>query len=300
MSTGDITAGAGLRYLKRLNLYQHENTYEILFDTLSRNIDHRDTNKEFEMKYLTIRDIRGNTESFTLDKNGFEVHNFGSSLDGKPVGTVRPQDVMDHYLADVAQFLFDHVDRADRVCIFDYYLLSGNVHCSSDDTASGIMSWVRPDQEVHVDHSPSAAISRVLTHMTEDANNLLKGRFRLVSVWKPLHHPGEDLPMAVCSGSSVATNDLTECHYPRNQGRFSGAVLNAHFNEAHEWYYLNHQTPNEALIMKVFDSSQTVESKFCLRTTFLDPGYQKGRPERMGIEVRALVFSGPADEEPIT
>ncbi|KAH9224645.1 hypothetical protein DL95DRAFT_452396 [Leptodontidium sp. 2 PMI_412] len=88
--------------------------------------------------------------------------------------------------------------------------------------------------------------------MKDEAESLLQGRVRVINVWKPLKNPVEDYPLAVCDSSSMALDDLIESDLIRK--RFTGATLYAHYNSNQKWYYLSRQRPDEALIMKVFDS----------------------------------------------
>lgn len=57
---------------------------------------------------------------------------------------------------------------------------------------------------------------------------------------------------AVYDSSSLALDDLIESDHIRK--RFTGATLYAHCNSNQKWYYLSRQRPDEALIMKIFDS----------------------------------------------
>lgn len=113
--------------------------------------------------------------------------------------------------------------------------------------------------------------------MRDKADYLLQGRVRIIkyssylfsqcilimlmflSVWKPLKHVVEDYPLAVCDSSSMFEDDLIECDHIRK--RFTGATFYAHFNPEQKWYYLSQQRPDEALLLKIFDSEDSVKGK---------------------------------------
>ena len=85
-----------------------------------------------------------------------------------------------------------------------------------------------------------------MTRTPQEAN-------QLASAWRPLVHPVEDWPLAVCDGTSIPSEDLIECDQVRR--KFTGATLYGLNSQAHKWYYLHHQRSDEVLMLKMFDSS---------------------------------------------
>ena len=57
---------------------------------------------------------------------------------------------------------------------------------------------------------------------------------------------------------------------------------------AHKWYYASSMKPDEALLIKQFDSSQKVAARRCPHTAFTTE-FDNG-PTRQSMEVRCLVF----------
>jgi hypothetical protein len=53
--------------------------------------------------------------------------------------------------------------------------------------------------------------------------------------------------------------DLVECDHIRR--RFTGATFYAHHSPGQKWYYLSQQSPDEVLLMKMFDSEEKVDAK---------------------------------------
>ena len=50
-----------------------------------------------------------------------------------------------------------------------------------------------PVQLVHVDQTPRAAEARVRRHLPEDeVEELLKGRYKIINVWRPIENPASD------------------------------------------------------------------------------------------------------------
>ncbi|KAH9212213.1 methyltransferase CmcJ [Leptodontidium sp. 2 PMI_412] len=289
MSSGDVTAS--LNYLQKLDIYQHEKPFEIMMDIPSDAKNQRQHNTKFEAREQTIRDIRELKYQFTLDKHGFMVREFRSTLDrlGRIDGTM----VEGVYKPEVESLIREQVSDVDQVFFFEWRLRSGDIHIKEGDRIdlNDLSNWVEPAGVVHVDQSPAAVLNRVQLHMQEKAEYLLQGRVRIINVWKPLENPVEDFPLAVCDSSSMEPGDLTECDIVRKQ--FTGASLYAHFNPQQKWYYLSQQTPNEVLMLKIFDSQEDIEGKRCAHSAFKHPKYQAGLPPRKSIEIRALVFTHP-------
>ena len=55
----------------------------------------------------------------------------------------------------------------------------------------------RVQERVHIDQTYDASVARVLRHLGEDAERLLKGRVRIINVWRPIHHLAAHKPLAV-------------------------------------------------------------------------------------------------------
>jgi hypothetical protein len=82
---------------------------------------------------------------------------------------------------------------------------------------------------------------------------------RLLSVWRPVYHPVEDWPLAICDGSSVDAYALVETDIVR-VGHLSSNLFAMH-RACHRWYYLPQQKPEEVLIFKQFDTNFDVQAK---------------------------------------
>ena len=82
---------------------------------------------------------------------------------------------------------------------------------------------------------------------------------RAYSVWRPLRGPVYDHPLAMCDYRSIAPEDRvpTDIVFPD----YLGETYNFYPNAKHRFYYLDGQMPDEACLIKCFDSS-----------TFRDPG----------------------------
>ena len=61
------------------------------------------------------------------------------------------------------------------------------------------------------------------------------------------------------------------------------------FNPNHRWFYVPGMQPEEALLLKCYDSAHD-GTRFGPHTAFVDPTTPPGAPLRESIELRTLVF----------
>ena len=117
----------------------------------------------------------------------------------------------------------------------------------------------------------------------------MKGRVRIINVWRPIHHPVAHKPLAVSDWRYLDQNDLVPVRfiYPHREG----STYSVRYNPEHKWYYLSDQTPDEVTLIKCFDSEVR---EGCARLTphsaFVDPTTPSDKPHRQSIELRALLF----------
>ena len=150
-----------------------------------------------------------------------------------------------------------------------------------------------PVQRVHIDQSYDASLSRVPHHLPAEAPELLKGRVQIINVWRPIKTVLRD-PLAVAQAGSVPDSDLVPVGliYPDRRGETYGV----RYGEGHKWFYKSRLEPEEALLIKCFDSKVDGRARRVPHSAFADPETGDDVPARESIEVRALVFH-PEDRD---
>lgn len=126
-----------------------------------------------------------------------------------------------------------------------------------------------PVPQVHVDQTTAAAIARVHRHLpTEDAPALVKRRFQIINLWRPISHAALDFPLALCDYTSVDVKtefEPSDLIYPDRKGE-TNAVR---FSEGHRWKYLRGMRPEEYVLIKwsvsIHDSSFFMTDMHCLQ-----------------------------------
>jgi len=220
---------------------------------------------------IRIEDGRGREHEFTLDQNGFQlvkspsrVRDFYSDDEAKRT-----------YYPEVEQLLRDKIG-ASRVFIFD--------HTVRNAARQGARE---PSRRVHNDHTVNSAPRRVRDHLGADAAALLKHRFGIVNVWRPIRGPVLDSPLALCDARSFTDDDLiaSDLIYPHVRGETSSVE----YKPGHRWYYFSEMQPDEAVLIRVHDSADDGRARLSFHTSFDNP-LAPGAPPRESIEARCLVF----------
>ncbi|KAF7368924.1 hypothetical protein MVEN_00218600 [Mycena venus] len=252
------------------------------YQTVNANLQtgHRDRNFTLETHQVEIENRRGD-ESTTLDKAGFQLCKYPAKH------TTFPNDaeIEKEYYPESAEII-KKITGASRVVLFDHTVRRrrpGVIDSATDKR--------QPLNQAHVDQAPKSAVERVHRHLpAEDVPELLKHRFQIINLWRPISHPAYDWPLALCDFRSVdpATDILPVAHiYPDREGETYGVK----YNPNHKWTYFHGVTPEEFILLKCYDSVEDGSvALFTPHTAFNDPATPKDAPLRESIELRALVF----------
>jgi len=236
------------------------------------------TNATHESHRLAIHDARPIAAEVALDRHGFKIVRHHSAVrdfwdDDEIRLTYYPE----------AEALLRQATGAERVLIFDH---TTRRHIRGmEDWRGGVR---QPARRVHVDHTARSGPQRVRDLLPADAERLLRGRVQIINLWRPIRGPVQDAPLAVCDALSVAPGDLvpSDLVYPHR----TGETYSVTYSPAHRWYYLSAMTPDEALLIKCFDSRTDGRARFAPHSAFDDPTAPADASPRESIEVRTLVF----------
>jgi hypothetical protein len=257
-----------------------------------------------------VHSLRGREDEFTLDNNGFAVIHFPA----QEKLFANDEAVRGGYYDEVQALMHAIVPgKLKKVHIFDHTVRRRQKG-----------SPRQPVQQLHVDQTAAAAIARVRRHLPAEADDLLQGRFAIINVWRPIEYAASDFPLAVVDWQTTDEKDFVavDLLYPKRadagdddddrgkealpdpstQGSVDGyEPRGEHFqvapNEKHKFYYQKDMTPEEALLIKCYDSLGEGEpggrKGLAVRTphsAFHDPNSPEDAPPRQSIEVRCLVF----------
>jgi len=239
----------------------------------------RDRNFTLESHEVEIHNLRGNESAATLDTAGYQLF----KAPAKHTSFANDAEVEKEYYPESIE-LIKRLTGASRVVLFDHTIRRRRPN-EIDDAPDRR----QPVPQTHVDQTPASAVARVHRHLpAEEVPDLLKHRFQLINLWRPISHPADDWPLALCDFRSVnPTTDVLPVAlvYPDREGETFGVT----YNPKQKWTYFSGVTPEELILIKCYDSDRSV-ALFTPHTAFSDPATPEGAPLRESIEIRALVF----------
>lgn len=220
-----------------------------------------------------MNDIRWHESEFKLDVDAFQTF---TNVPSAEKDFADDEHIKKTYYPEVEKLLLDNVAGAQKVVLFDHTIRRAVPNASR-----------APVTRTHVDQTTHSTELRIRLHSPDDADELLKGRYRIINVWRPLNGPVQSFPLGFASANTVDDNDLigVEHRYPTRTGE-TAAVR---FNPDQKFYYWSGMTNEERLLLKCFDSQDGVGQRVP-HTAFVDPRTPEGAPGRESIEVRALVY----------
>ncbi|GAN77718.1 CmcJ/NvfI family oxidoreductase [Acidisphaera rubrifaciens] len=232
-----------------------------------------------DQRRVRIHDVRPVASRMTLDTAGFALVRRPTALrDFDDEAAIRAV-----YYPE-SEAILRAATGAARVLIFDHTLrrrIDG-----APDRGDGPR---QPVARVHVDQTVASGPKRVRDLLPPDeAETLLRGRVRLVNLWRPILGPAIDMPLAVADARSVAPGDLIPSDLIFRDR--VGETYAVRHNPAHRWYYAPHMGTYEALLLKCYDSATDGTARFVPHAAFADPTAPADAPPRQSIELRALLF----------
>lgn len=145
-----------------------------------------------------------------------------------------------------------------------------------------------PALSVHSDFTTEGAQKTLETTVpdAEERERLSRGRVVFINVWRPLKTIKRD-PLAVCDWASVTPEtDMVPLRFTFPHGWSELAKWRG--SDAHQWYYLSSQTPEEPLLFIQWDS-HAKKGQNVAHSAFVDAEYADG-PARESIEIKMVAF----------
>jgi hypothetical protein len=171
---------------------------------------------------------------------------------------------------------------ASRVHVFDHTLRTADDAVRAERKVREVVS------RVHNDYTEWSAPQRVRDLLPDEAEALLRRRFAIIQVWRPIRNPVESFPLAICDARSVSPDNfiISERRYPNRVGQTYAITYNPH----NKWFWFPRMRREEAIVFKVFDSLKDGRARFTAHTAFDDPTSPPNAQPRESIEIRTLAF----------
>jgi hypothetical protein len=226
---------------------------------------------------ITIRNGRPYAGNFALDENGFRFVRH----DTKVVDFFNEDEVRGVYYSEM-EALVKAQSGATRVEVFDHTLRT------ADDDLREKRRIREVVRRVHNDYTEWSGPQRVRDLLPKESDALLRRRFAIVQVWRPIRLPVETFPLAICDARTLSHDDLiaSERRYPDRIGQ----TYAIKYNPQHRWYWFPRMRRDEALVFKVYDSLNDGRARWTAHTAFDDPTAPPNARPRESIEIRTLAF----------
>ncbi len=218
-------------------------------------------------------------DSFSVDREGFEIKDLVS-----PFKDFGDDDAVEKaFYADAAGFVREHTG-AHRVEVFDHTIrkrLLADLKQQTEVQRPTVLL-------VHSDYTPKSGLQRVRDLLGEEAGALLSRRVAFFNVWKPLYQTVEELPLAMCDATTSSDDDMLvmELKYAER----TGEIYVMRHSPAHRWYYFPRMTPDQAVLLKTYDSETDGRARFMGHSAFEDPTTPPDAARRESIELRTMAF----------
>jgi len=226
---------------------------------------------------VTMRNGRLDADRFALERNGFRfVRHYTKVVDFFDEDEVRRV-----YYPEMAA-LVKAESGAARVEVFDHTLRTADDELRETQKIRDVV------RRVHNDYTEWSGPQRVRTFLPEEADALLRRRFAVIQVWRPIRRPVESWPLAIADAQTISPENLvvTERRYPDRIGQTYAIT----YNPGHRWYWFPHVRPDEALVFKTFESMKEGCARWTAHTAFEDPTTPPDARPRESIEIRMLAF----------
>ena len=226
---------------------------------------------------VVMHNGRPHADEFKLDVNGFRfVHH-----DTKVKDFFDEAEIKRVYYPEM-EALIKAQSGAKRVVVFDHTLRT------ADDALREKAKIREVVRRAHNDYTEWSGPQRLKDVVPDEADELLKRRFAIIQVWRPIRHPVETHPLAIADARSVDPKDfvISERRYPDRVGQ----TYVIGYNPDHKWFWFPRQARDEALVFKVYDSAKDGRARWTAHTAFDDPTTPPNARPRESIEIRTLAF----------
>src|SRR5215470_3658507 len=161
-----------------------------------------------EEHWVTIRDARPLIGQLSLDKEGFVLLHHQSA-----VKNFYDEDEIKSVYYPECERVMKEATGAARVVAFDHIVR--NAAMSAKGNAIKI-----PAKRVHDDYTAWSAPQRVRQLMGEEAEELLKHRYAIINLWRPIRGPVLESPLTLCDAQSLSEQNLiaSDLKYPDRTG----------------------------------------------------------------------------------
>ncbi|GIZ38726.1 hypothetical protein CKM354_000213100 [Cercospora kikuchii] len=250
---------------------------------------------------VRITDLRSTDNHFTVDEHGFQFLKYSGPV-GQKYESFEKEDTIKEVILKEAEELIKKTTGASNVWALHHVVRRDPApeaeHIPADVPDDAVWnSKNTPALHVHIDQSYRGA-DLMLPHLKFEGAEYFRSkaqnrRWAVINLWKPLKTITRQ-PLAICDATSVPESDLRP--YPMmvraddaldtQEREFE--LWHVMANPEHKWYWPSEMKPDEALLIKCFDSKLEGVARRAPHSAFNLPDDQG--PPRESIEIRCAVL----------
>jgi hypothetical protein len=147
-----------------------------------------------------------------------------------------------------------------------------------------------PARRVHSDFTAQsgASIAAGILSRAGLSPELLRRRFAIFNVWRPICPVVLEWPLALCDAQTAVPADYIVTDLVTPDG--ASESYSVTFSPSQLWYYFPRMTTSEIIVIKTFDSAEDGRARFTPHGAFADPETPRDAPPRESIETRVLAL----------
>ncbi|KAK4451997.1 hypothetical protein QBC34DRAFT_346246 [Podospora aff. communis PSN243] len=270
-----------LPYLSRSPLYKTEKPYATVFD-VSDNPKATATNHIIELSPQDVYDARNLPEgTFSLEKNGFEFLKRPNCLNAS---NAFDQDLIyNKFRLEMKEVLQKRYPQYRSIIYLDHTVRKRSPLFPGRPGMP--VTFPQPAALPHFDFTTQGSFLRMSLVYPGEPEVYQDREFDLINIWKVLHGPNNDWPLAVCDFESVDfANDYVANDVINERAIGENGLM--HPSPNHKWYYLADQDVDDLI---VFRNSNSLGKRSIAFHAAFDPKVVDG-PPRESIEIRFAGF----------
>ncbi|KUJ14783.1 uncharacterized protein LY89DRAFT_783868 [Mollisia scopiformis] len=230
---------------------------------------------------VTVHDVRGEEQNYTLAKNGFQY----VSHEVPDLKDLSGEEEVKRVLVPLTEELVKKTTGAFKTIVLQTRIRNVAEAGQKDRLAENF-----PAYGPHCDMTPVGA-ENTLQNVIQDPEALaaLKaGRVMVINVWRPLKIITRD-PLSLCDWQSVEEqNDIVPNRMIFRPGIWHefGKIA---YSEKQKWCYLSQQRPDEPVLFMQYDNKSNYGGLSLPHTAFVDSRFVEEEP-RQSIEIKMYAF----------
>lgn len=212
-----------------------------------------------DIRKVEIKDARGNEDKYTLDTAALQFYRRPAKL----TRFVDDEEIKAEYYPESIELIkeltgarmvipFDHSRFPTYSLIVTYFMydILPAIRRRRPGMIDDGPQNRQPVPLIHVDQTTKSAIARLRREVPSDqVEALLQRRFQIVNLWRPISHPAEDWPLALCDYRSLDVDEDLIVMTLKFAVR-DGQNYSVKYNPNHRWVYKSAMDPEDFVLFK--------------------------------------------------